>query len=315
MIRGINPSDIPYTLTEKLIRIVDPEARVRSLPSFQAYHERQGFLMGGTDYFTWDRSHRDIPIEILLEAFTMDELLRIHADDCIQSTISEWVQKKHFLLWKIENCMWQFDPGKRDPRRVAWGVKGLKKLSVEMPDFEVTITHTMFYHRWGLSEHVDDLWIDAPFAALIHYRGEHVLTCGFMIRDREVFLSQVQLRKKTGNRFLFKLKTHVLDFAVDLLTRAFGPCIGVTGGASAVEAIRRAYGKMPCKMTPEDETRIATLYDRPLEHFTRVGEPIEVQGREFRRLEPKAAARPLPAPKGRRPKLGRADSAHPGHAQ
>lgn len=315
MIRGLLPSDIPYTLTEKLTKVVDPESRVRGLPSFQAYHKRQGFLMDEKDYFTWDRCHRDIPIAILLEAFTMDELLRLHADDFIQSTISEWIQKEHFLLWKIENCLWQFEGGKRDPRPVAWGVNGLKRLSVDLPDFEIAVTHTMFYHRWGLTEHIEDLWIDAPMAALIYYRGEHVLTCSFAIRKRSIFVSQVQLRKKTGNRFLFKLKQHVLDFALDILARAFGPNIWLTGGASAVLAIRRAYGKAPCKMTTEDELRIAALYNRPLERFDREGEPLVVQDREFIRLVPKAEAHPLQAPKGRRPKRGRADSAHPDHAQ
>jgi hypothetical protein len=323
---GLIPSELPYDLSETVSHVENVEARARAATSFipavdaLGYVTRRWRISGEVEVkvhdFDWDRSHRSLPIQVFLEAFTFDEVLRLHSDEFVQSSISEWFQKEHPLLWKVENCMWQFGIG-RDSSTLAWAVNGLKKLSTDLSDFSVTLTHTMFHHRWGPSEHEFELWIDAPLAIRVHYKGEHVLTCAFAIRKRgEVLVSQVQLRKKTGNRFLFKLKEHVLDFALGILARAFGAdALWLTDGPSAIQAIRKAYGSTPCKMTPEDEVRIAALYDRPLAHYDREGDSMEIQGRVFKRLVPKGAARPLPAPKGRRPKKGRADSAHLGRAR
>lgn len=113
---------------------------------------------------------------------------------------------------------------------------------------------------------------------------KHVLTVGFSPGGVGTYVAQVQLRKKRGNRFLYKLGRHYLDACLDALYEAFGDELWLVRGGSAAEAVRRSYGKVECRMTPDDEARIRALYDMPLERFVRTGEEAVMQGRTFARL-------------------------------
>src|SRR3546814_1923886 len=58
--------------------------------------------------------------------------------------------------------------------------------------------------------------LDGVFAYLVQYKGEHVMTLGFsLINDRQILLQQVQLKNRTGNRWLFRFPENRLEFIID----------------------------------------------------------------------------------------------------
>jgi hypothetical protein len=107
------------------------------------------------------------------------------------------------------------------------------------------------------------------------------------VRVYGILVAQAQLRKKKGNRFLYKLPTHYLDISLDILARAFPEdALWLITGESSVEATIRNYGKQPCPLraSKEAQDRITALYNRPLNAFERRSETIKQDGRTFVRL-------------------------------
>jgi hypothetical protein len=160
----------------------------------------------------------------------------------------------------------------------------------------VRITHTRSINTAAWADHGRDnpIYLDASFGALVHYRGEHVLTIGFALSAYGILVAQVQLRQKRGNRFLYKLPLPYLDFALDLLQRTFpdDPLYLVTG-ASTTAAVRAAYGKEAGKLSAETCARVERFYDQPLVDYARTGETIRCgsdDGRVFARLVRSRAA-------------------------
>lgn len=117
------------------------------------------------------------------------------------------------------------------------------------------------------------------------------MTVGFAMCDQGLMVSQVQLRHKKGNRFLYHLPGHYLDVALEILADAFpDDPMYLVSGESAPVAVRRSYSKdNPCRMTPEDEARITALYNRELRDYTRdPSRNWHTYNRNFIRLERRA---------------------------
>lgn len=111
------------------------------------------------------------------------------------------------------------------------------------------------------SEPVEARWIGIPTRGTVAFNP---------FANGEVGVVQIQLRQKKGNRFLYQLGAHYVDFALDILARAFGEDkLHIVDGKSAVAGVRASYGQSPCAIDEEAEARIAGIYDRPLERFTR----------------------------------------------
>lgn len=290
---GIDPKEIFYTLhrvshadAKHVAKTVpNPEARFRAHPAGRAWIEER-FGTGYEHWFSWDKDGGgwlSIPVAVLSQVFTFEELVRIWYDSVIMSELSEWFEKEHPFLWKIQNCEWQYG------YRHNWNLfvdhlNGLKRLKLDLPGFEVRITHSRTINQAGSSLHIRELYLDAALGLLLYYKEEHVLTVGFALNHAGVLVAQVQLRQKKGNRFLFKLQSHYLDLALDTLHDAFGDHLWLVEGQSATKAIRKAYGNTPCTMTSEDEERIKALYNRPLEAFKRIHKKDIRDSREYVKL-------------------------------
>lgn len=288
-------SPVPPELGEKPHVLIDnPVARFKAGVDPAWYQEE--FTYQGRDYFNereWDDTWRQIPYARLAGIFTFEELTRMWVGSFIQSHVSEHMKEHEPFLWKISNVLWQ-QSYVHNYNRILDVLQGLRRLAFDQPGFEIRLTHTRHFNLVGHAEHVADLWLDAPWGILLYYRGEHVLTVAFSTAREGVLITQVQLRKKKGNRFLYHLGAHYLDVAVDILTRAFpDQPMWLVDGASAVAAVRRAYGKTPCGMTPDDEKRIQGLYDRPLAAYVRTptAEEYVRQGRKYMRIVPQELAR------------------------
>jgi hypothetical protein len=303
------PSDINYCLTrvegpnaEHVAKTVpDPEARFRAHPLGEAWLREQEYLTSDPqdDCFKWEdptgtASWRRIPAEILLQVFDYEECFRLFFDSIIMSELSDYIEEFEPLLWKMQNSQWRYG-STHDWNLLVDHMNAFKRLSINLPDFEIKVAHTYKFNPVGWSvQTVDDkfVYLDGAFGLLLYYKGKHVLTVGFSLSSAGVLISQIQLREKKGNRFLYGLPQHYVDVALDLMARAFGEeslCL-VTGKTAAL-AVASAYKESHER--PGDETleRVKTLYNRRLENFRRGPKAGQWYGREFVRLLPRRGVR------------------------
>lgn len=244
----------------------------------------------GTEYFSWERHWHHVPYDLLARAFTREELIRLWHNSVCMSKLSEHLERHESLVWKVQHSLWRYGCA-RDYNRFVACLNGLGRISADLPDFDVRLTHTRFCNTAAWADHGRDgtpIYLDAPFGVLLHYKGVHVMTIGFALSSHGILVAQVQLRQKRGNRFLYRLPLPHLDFALELLRRAFpeDPLWLVTG-TSTTAAIRAAYGKEDDRLTPEASRRIESFYDHPLRDWVRTGKPIRCNsddGRAFVRL-------------------------------
>jgi hypothetical protein len=121
------------------------------------------------------------------------------------------------------------------------------------------------------------------------------MTIGLALSEHGILVAQVQLREKRGNRFLYKLPMPYLDFALDLVQRAFpDDALWLVTGDSTVAAVRAAYGKSVDKLLTVTMARVARFYDQALSDYVRTGEVVccgSDDGRVFARLSRTWAAR------------------------
>lgn len=287
--KGIDPKSIPYAFAHVAAELTEhPEQAVKDplnkLLATQEGREWYEDAWGGYEqYFEWKDHWRRIDASTVIKAFTLEGAVRLWYAEPIASLMGDHIESKHFLLWKIRNSIWHMGHAE-DYNMFVDRIESLKALTLDLPDFDLRLTHTRYYQRYSWAEHVDTLYLDAPLGLVIYYKGEHVLTVGFGVSRHGVQIAQIQLRKKKGNRFLYKLPKHYIDVVLDIFYNAFGDNVWLVQGASAVTAVKKAYGQSPCSMTPEDAVRIQALYDRELADFDRTSEVVEAVDRQYIRL-------------------------------
>jgi hypothetical protein len=288
-LEGLQASDIPKLPLQKAMLERDCADRFCSKhPGWLEEHL-------GAIPFDWRGHFIYIDTPELLSTFSVPEVLDIwlrYSNIVGSDQLDSYFEREHFLVWKCHNSFWHFGcggyPSYSQIRRTLNSLRNLV-----LPDaftsrgFELRLTHTSYFNTQGhavsCSKH---LWLDAPFGALLYYKGSHVLTMSFGVGQGGVYLTQIQLRQKKGNRFLFSLGSHHLDFAVGLLSSAFGRTpLWLVTGSSAVEGVRKSYKVGACTMTDADALRIQSFYDHPLTGYNRTGKVVECQGRKYERIE------------------------------
>lgn len=293
---GIAPEDIP--VVRWVERPTDEDATRRLWAAAPEWMQEK-YIYKGEDWFVWKEQWHYVPYEVLAKAFTHDELIRIWYDSFTSSRVDKHLEEHEELIWKVCHTIYCYGGFVRDYDRFIACFECLRRFHVGLPDFDVRVTHTYSINTASYSVHErsrtpgTSLYIDASFGLLLYYKGKHVMTIGFAFSNRGVQIAQVQLREKHGNRFLYKLPMPYLDFAIDLVQRAFpGDDIWLVTGESTVGAIRRAYGK---NGTLPDLTaaRIERFYDQGLRDYTRTDKTAwgPDDRRVFRRLARCVAAR------------------------
>ena len=268
--------------------VLDCEARVR-VTDPKWIDDRYGdeHAPNGTDWFSWRLCQYDVSWNVITRTFSPDDIARLWFSSPVMSDLTRGFEESYQHLWKVQNSHWQYGVEMQYNKWVEH-VAALGAFDFGLPDFETTITHTRGANEAGMSVHEYKLYLDGVFGIVVWYKGEHVLTIGLSLAPHGVLVSQVQLRQKKGNRFLYKLPKHYLDWCLERLAVAFnGTPLWLVEGSSAVSAVRLAYGKQPCTMTPEDEGRIGTLYNRPLDRFSRADETRKHFSRTYVRLDHK----------------------------
>lgn len=269
--------------------VQDPAARF--VARFPERFEKNKEWWGTIDDWWRQHWHRSSYTE-MAEVFTSDELQRILWGGFVQSELGDYFQyganyrdrgahtdPPAHVLWKIRNAMCRW--GWVDDYNVfVDAYEGIRRLTF-LDGFDVRLDHTRGCNPRGTAQHLFQaqdydstesiVYLDASMGLLVYHKGEHVLTVGFSPTRHGILLAQVQLRKKKGNRWLFKLPKNYLELVIDRFHEAFPATpICLVDGASAVFEIRSFYGDRKDEFDAKGAgPRIQSFYDQPLAGYTR----------------------------------------------
>lgn len=245
--------------------------------------------------FVWAEHWHYAPHELLAQVFSREELIRLWHSCIFASKLDDYLEEQEALVWKVRHALWRYG-GSRDYQRFGVCHNGLGRLAIDLPDFEVRITHTRSINTaaWAADGRDKPIYLDAPFGVLVYYRGRHVMTIGFAPSEYGILVAQVQLREKRGNRFLYKLPMPCLDFALAMLRQAFpDDSLYLVTEFSATAGISAAYGKNG-SLSAETAKCITRFYDQPLRDYLRMEETVSCgsdDGRAFAHLVSRCARR------------------------
>lgn len=242
---------------------------------------------GRRDGFTWKEYGYRFPVEAMAATFTFVEMVQIWIASFVMTPLSAWFEEHHPILEKIRHSWWHHAFHTAHYVDVVTMVAALRRMS--WPGFTLRIGCSSKWRQDGWSEQARDVWIDNDLAVFVHDGDKHVMTIGFGVGNAGVYITQIQLRHAKGNRFLYRLRQHYVDAAVDVFAAAFGSDrLWLVDGTSAVHGVRRAYGSSPCSMTEDVAARMAATYDRPLVAWGR-GDAVTIGGHSYRQLIPNSA--------------------------
>jgi len=148
------------------------------------------------------------------------------------------------LLHKIRLSAWGWSYDRIGWNETVDAYQGIRSFDLGVDCLETTLDHTTWRHKQGRSQHARMI-LDGVFGFLVHHRGEHVMTIGFSFAsERRLLVHQVQLRNRTGNRWLFKLPGNRMELVIDRMRAAFPRhTIMVADGNSVADTILDFYRK------------------------------------------------------------------------
>jgi hypothetical protein len=167
---------------------------------------------------------RSLPFRVLSK-LSLDEITKIRFSSYImmdQTVEDEYRNNPKFaILNKIKSSMWRWGVRRGLWNEIVDTYNAIRSFRIDHPDFEVRLDYTRGYNENGPSEH-SYTYLDGVFAYLIYYKGEHVMTLGFSVMGNyRLLIQQVQLTKRRGNRWLFKLPKNRMEFVVALFEEFF----------------------------------------------------------------------------------------------
>ena len=188
-----------------------------------------------------------LPLEFY-ETCSFEELAKIWVAHFIQlpQQLEERFESdpRYRIIQKLCNSTWRWGYGsEHEWNNIVDAYNGIRNFSFEIPGFEVTLDHTTRYNEFGCGEYDRSTYIDGVFAFRVHYRNLHVMTIGFSLASRgRLLLSQIQLKKEKGNRFLYALPADRVSYVVALFKKYF-PTLRhyIIDGTTAVEKYLRDY--------------------------------------------------------------------------
>lgn len=194
----------------------------------------------------YEKYHR-LPLRAFRQ-FSFDELCKLRFSSFC--SMDEAVEKlfesdpSYEVVRKIGSSLWRWSAFRGDWNQLVAAYDGIRRFHIdEFPyQFEVRFDYTMWCHRRGLSKY-SETFLDGVFAYLVHYKGQHVMTVGFVVaKDYRILITQLQLKQPKGNRFLFKYPINHMSVIIKLFQRAFPQHqIAVVEGNSLVERLARDY--------------------------------------------------------------------------
>ncbi len=196
--------------------------------------------------FEINRAVRDLSAEHVIKLLTVDQLCKFkYSQDIMMSDSVETLFKTTMpfnIIRKVESSMWRWGCGDKSWNEVVDAYNGLRHFSIPVDGFEVRLDFTNGWNERGYSQS-SRTFLDGVFGFLVYYKGEHVMTLGFSVaRDRRVLVQQVQLTKRKGNRFLFKLPANRVEFFLECFAAAFpAHTICIADGADIAKTNINSY--------------------------------------------------------------------------
>lgn len=179
----------------------------------------------------------------------------------------------------------------------------LMNFDMGLPGFEVTFDHS---HSWmnqrGWAEYTGQFqreptdpktkpWLDGELGLIISFNGEHVMTVGVSPTVQGLLVNQIQLAKKKGNRWLYRLpKPHFEHVLEHLQTACESQDIDMylVTGESLRDQIKSLYKDLPFNYEAGEHIRKA--YNQPLVTLARSRSTTTVNGHKYRQVRRKANA-------------------------
>lgn len=205
------------------VQLIDEEHPSRSFDVMAALGE--DVVNHYESYYSSEDLLGRIPARILQARLTFDQLCKVHYGRTIMmdSSVEDLYKDEptYAVVRKIGNSMWRWGCGSGVWNEVVEAYDGIKQFDLGIEGFEVRLDFTTGYNERGYSRE-SRTFLDGVFGFLIYYKGEHVMTLGFSVMEgRKLLVQQVQLTKRKGNRFLFKLPENRVEFFLQCFAKAF----------------------------------------------------------------------------------------------
>ncbi len=173
----------------------------------------------------------------------------------------------------------------------------LMSFEIGLPGFEVTYDYTMLYHHqrgWaeftgerqkGPEDPKTKPWLDGEIGLIISFQEEHVMTVGVSPSSKGLLVNQIQLLKKKGNRWLYKLPKSYFEIVLEQLLTACeseGIDMYLVKGESLRDQIKSLYKELP--LHDEAGEHICRVYNQRLISLSRSRSNTTVNGHMYRRV-------------------------------
>lgn len=242
------------------------------------------------------------PAELIMEHFDLSTTIQLQLMSIVCSDVGDLLDfttlpNRLNIIEKIRRSFWHAScyDGRQGTgvlfynhlARILTGIQRFTFNAKDQPGEFTAFIDTAYTMRWGGGVVNASHYSDAHLSFNVCRKGEHVFSIGFSPTEYGLAICQVQLKKPTGNRWLFSLGEHFLDYALERMHEAFpGEPLLLVSGSSAAEfvASNHTADKRPGY---EVLRRIDELYSRPLKAWDRRAAPIEMGylgGRSFHEL-------------------------------
>ena len=214
---------------------------------------------------------------------TTDEMNRLVFNDVIQSEVGEYfrLNPRYYILDKIRHSIHSYGSTK-DYNIFVRHYNAIRRFDFG-PNFETRLDYCNWCSEKGHGLCTGQ-WMDSSFLFLISLEGEPVLKISFATTDIGCVVAQIQLVKKKGNRWLYKMKKPVVEYAMSRMAAAWdsqGLVVHMPTPEGAVKSIENSYLKADrYKFTDEMRAHVFKTYSAPFTSLVR-GKPVERYGRDW----------------------------------
>lgn len=256
------------------------------------WERRDGFA--NEDWFT--KIYCRCPAEAIVDKLGIEVAVQLELMSSIASDVGDLLDRTDVpnrltFIEKIRRSYWHAScysgrmgegesPGYQRMfyNRIAGILDGIRRFEFGIVGSSIgeytTYADTAATMRWGHGVVNRNHYGDAHLSLNVCRGDQHVLSIGFSPTEYGIAVCQVQVKQRTGNRWLFSLGEHFLDYALERMHAAFPeePLLLVSGESAAgfVAANYQASAR------PEQAVlqRVKDLYSRPLTRWRRKAEAI-----------------------------------------
>jgi hypothetical protein len=175
--------------------------------------------------FDFQKKYHELRLGYLVN-FSFDELCKLKYSSGLSKhgTVEKLFETKaqYEIVRKISSSMWRWGYGTGTWNEIVDTHTHIRHFSFgDIPHMEIRLDHSTYNNPFGYSKY-SRLFLDGVFGFLVYYKQKHILTISFSIAEgRKVLIQQIQSTCKTGNRGLYKLPAHRVEYIVSLFVKNF----------------------------------------------------------------------------------------------